>query len=105
MEFTVINKSNPYTSNYARMKPFLLAKQRFDMYERIFDKYKNTHKFIRIMVDGFITDKPIEEFDKNKKYLGLIIKDKEYHNFHTPNKSIVCPNKNEKLCKDCQHKH
>ena len=102
--FTVINKSSPYTSNYARMKPFLLAKQRLDMYERVFEKYKSTHKFIRIMIDGFITDKPIEYFEKcNKKYLHNIVKDRVYHNFHTPNKSIVCPDKNGKLCKECIH--
>ena len=101
IEFTVINKSNPYTSNYARMKPFLLAKQRLNMYERVFAKYKDTHTFLRIMVDGFITDKPIKEFDKNKKYLEFIVKDREYHDFHTPNKSIICPNKHGKLCKCC----
>jgi len=103
MEFTVINKSNLYTSNYARMKPFLLAKQRLDMYERVFEKYKDTHKFIRIMIDGFITDKPIKEFEKcDKKYLHNIVRDHVYHNFHTPNKSTVCPNKDGKLCKECK---
>jgi hypothetical protein len=104
MEFTTTKKSNPYTTNFARLKSFLWAKLRLDMYERVIEKYKNTHKFLRIMIDGFIVDKPIKEFDDSKKFLHMIVKEHEYHNFHTPNKTIVCPNKNGDLCKECKKK-
>ena len=104
MVYTVFNKHNVYKTNYARIKPFITAKLRLDMYERIFEKYKNTHKFLRIATDGVIVDKPIEEFENTKKFLHNIVKEHEYHDFHTPNKPIVCPNKNGKLCDKCKKK-
>jgi hypothetical protein len=88
-KYRVLNRENPYATNYARLKPFLFAKQRLMMYDMVFKQYKESHKFIRIRVDGFIVDKRIQEFDDNSKEMGKIVFDKEYHNIRTPNKNVI----------------
>lgn len=68
-----IDTRHIYKSNFARMKNWLYSYQRKYMWDKI-KPYLKTHDIRDLMTDGFYSDKPIPEFDKNNntKYLGQI---------------------------------
>ena len=87
-------KPSLFYSSFARLKPFLLSFQRYLMYYEVIKPLLPTHKIIRVMNDSIITDKRVEEYEKNKLALigrfdttsiGKMIFEKEYHNFKTIN--------------------
>ena len=87
-------KPSLFFSSYARIKPFLSSYQRYLMYNEVIKPVLDKGiEIIKVKNDSIITDKRIEEYDKNKeliikyfdyKSIGKMIYEKEYHNFKTP---------------------
>ena len=71
--------SEYYKSPFARVKPFLYSYQRYFFFYCVFKPLiDNGYKIYHILTDGFYTDKPIPQFDKNtEKKLGVILRDEK----------------------------
>lgn len=69
----IIDRTNPFKSQFARLKCWLYSYQRAFMWNAL-KPYLKTHTIVQFLADGFYSDKPIEEFDKNPKELGKIVR-------------------------------
>jgi hypothetical protein len=63
-----LNTNRIYTSNLARLKPFVYSLQRSIIFDKVLSKYGDN--IVRFNTDGFITTKSIKEFEKNSGYIG-----------------------------------
>ncbi len=69
----IIDTTQPFKSPLARLKCWLYAYQRAFMWNAI-KPYLKTNQIVQLLADGFYSDKPIREFDKNSKEIGNIIR-------------------------------
>lgn len=71
--------SDYYKSPFARVKPFLYSYQRYFFFYCVFKPLIDSgYHIYHILTDGFYTDKPIPQFDKNtEKKLGVILRDEK----------------------------
>jgi hypothetical protein len=76
-EVRCVDINNVYKTEFGRLKPFILAKQKTEMY-----KFMKPHqdKIKRVMVDSIMTTERITQYDKAKQTIGHMVFDKEYNN-------------------------
>lgn len=64
-------------NNYARLKPFMFSKSKFDIYHKVIAKYWDNISAIHI--DGFYCLNKIEEFEHDLNIMGTIGRDKSHY--------------------------
>ena len=74
-----IDPDNAYHSNFARMKPFLYAYQKLDVWNRIKSKYND--RIIRFHTDGFLVQGKISEFEAPSDLTGAIVVDDKHQHY------------------------
>lgn len=89
------NINQPFVFNWARLKPFLLSSQRFNMYEVVFKKYYN--QIVYCKIDGVYSTKKIPHFDNTK--VGFMSYKGQATNITIKNCNNITNSKNEKISK------
>jgi len=84
-------KSSPYKTNLARLKPFILARQKLFMYEKVLKPYWKY--LVRIQTDGFLLNMPLCLFGADHPKIGEFGKDKKkyYQPDSTLERTIYVP--------------
>ena len=74
----VDEKKGYYSTNLARLKPFLFGRQKYEIFTKVINPYH--HKIIRWMVDGGIFTEPIKEFIIENPTIGDIAQEDKWQN-------------------------